>query len=260
VRDAGEQIRDKGLFREDGERIVVYANRGALLRQTFMQIVVVALFVGGYLWLSATLLTGLWQIVIGLGLALILGLVLLIMSLALVRLTMRGPTLIVNADGIVDNGSLIATGRGLLRWNEVLGVENIVVDVGSYPLRFRSIAKAWNGAFDINLVDFSAVRQRQPLWKRVLGVVTGGKQVLGPRLYRGLLDRPAAELVAQINDYIKRHAPPGSWHSRLAEYGDEDESDGADDMDAGDSSQTLPCWASGVAALAALHKRAYSER
>lgn len=234
LRERGVEIAHEGLFREDGERIVVYANRGALVRQTLTQIVVVAALVGGYLWACAVFLIGFGRIAIGLGIALFVALVLLILSLTLVRIMRRGPTLVVNADGITDDGSMIATGRGQLRWNEILKVQNTVQNPSTYPRRYRSAIKTQNGAFDIILTDFSVVTRRQPLWKRALGAVTGGKTSWGPRLYSGLLDRPAAALVAQINAYIRSHAPEASWHRRRIEEDVEADEETDEEADAGE--------------------------
>ncbi len=43
-------------------------------------------------------------------------------ALTFIRLMRRSPTLIVNANGIVDHCSSIAGGRGLLRWKEIAWV------------------------------------------------------------------------------------------------------------------------------------------
>jgi len=38
------------------------------------------------------------------------------------RLAIRKPSLVVGPDGIFDDGTLIWSGVGLLRWNEILAV------------------------------------------------------------------------------------------------------------------------------------------
>jgi hypothetical protein len=210
-----EGLGTESLFREDGERLMVYADKGGLIYQTFKQLVGGAIMVGGYLWARATILTGFWLIAIGLCIAFLMGIALIIMLLTLIRLAMRSPTLIINADGIVDKGSLIVTGRGLLRWNETLGVDDMTLDMRKVPLSQRAMATAINGALDIDLADFAAVRRRQPLWKRAISPFTGGSQPLGPRIRRVFLGQPAEQIVADINDYIKRHAPLDGWHARM---------------------------------------------
>ncbi|HEX9057678.1 MAG TPA: hypothetical protein VF818_09110 [Ktedonobacterales bacterium] len=53
AREIGEQIAHEGLFRDDGERIVVHANRGRVVLQALMSVAVLALLVAGGLWAHA---------------------------------------------------------------------------------------------------------------------------------------------------------------------------------------------------------------
>ena len=65
---------------------------------------------------------------------------------------------------------------------------------------------------DIDVTDPRAINRRQPLWKRILDCFTNQRQSTGFRIRRPLLDRRPAALVAEINRYIRTHAPEGSWH------------------------------------------------
>lgn len=216
ARKIGEQLQGEGLFRDDGERITVHVDRSKLLRRMLTQIVALSLFAGAFIWAHASDLVAPVKLWLSIGLGFVLCIGGLVALLNLTRLLVNGPTLIVSADGITDNGSLIVTGRGLLRWNEVLEIEEIAIDLSAIPWRQRALFKALNGSLDINLADFRAVRQRQPLWKRALAIfVGGGQQPLGPRILPALLDRPAAQLVMEINRYIHTHAPEGSWHKAI---------------------------------------------
>jgi hypothetical protein len=218
ARKIGEQLQGEGLFRDDGERITVHVDRSKLLRRTLTQIVALSLFAGAFIWARSSDLVAPVKLWLSIGLGFVLCVGGLVALLNLTRLLMNGPTLVVNADGITDNGSLIVTGRGLLRWNEVLEIEEITIDLSDIPWRQRSLFKALNGSLDINLADFRAVRQRQPLWKRALVIfVGGGRQPLGPRILPALLDRPAVDLVSEINRYIQTHAPEGSWHKAMTD-------------------------------------------
>lgn len=128
--------------------------------------------------------------------------------LMLIRAVMIGPTLVVNADGIVDNSSMIITGRGLLRWNETLGVEEGITSPNK-AITYRVL--------DIDVTDPQAINRRQPLWKRGLARFASQRQPMGFRIPRPLLDRPPAALANEINRYINTHAPNGSWHKDVTD-------------------------------------------
>lgn len=233
----GEIVRLEALFREDGERIMVYANRGKLLRRLIVQVVVL----GGFACLLVVTvrygenIPSVGLITICFGLILAMGAI--SMLLAFARLFMSAPTLTINADGIIDSGSMMVTGRGLVRWNEILGVREHTVDLKTVAWRDRYSMSLVNGSLDINLTDFRAVLRRQPVWKRALTSVGGGKQILGLRIVPALLDRPAATLISEIQDYIKRHAPPGGYHASMV-HADE-ESDGTTESGAPGSEEAL---------------------
>jgi hypothetical protein len=165
--DAGEQIAHEGLFRDDGERITVYVNRGKTLWRVFTGALALALFAGGYLWARATVLDTFWQFASGLCIAFLLVYGGVNLLLTFMRAAMSGPTLIINADRIVDNCSMVATGRGLLRWNETLAVEAFSFSTNRF-ITYHFL--------DINVTDAAATRRRQPLWKRALGVILIGSR------------------------------------------------------------------------------------
>lgn len=205
AREVGEHIAHEGLFRDDGERIIVYAERGRVLLRAIAGVAVLALFVAGGLWVRTVVANVLWQIAITVGIGFLLCFGGVPTLLLLLRTVMTGPTIVVNADGILDNGSMIATGRGLLRWNETLGVEEY--DFSPNP----SLAITYR-YLEINVADPRAIEGRQPLWKRALARFAGPRQSTGFRIQRALLDRPPDALVTAINRYINAHAPEGSWH------------------------------------------------
>lgn len=217
VREIGEKIANEGLFRDDGERITVYASRGGLLLRALTIVAALALFVGSGLWALTIVPNVFWRIVIAVFIGFLLCFGGLSTLLTLIRTLMIGPTLIVNADGIRDNCSMIVTGRGLLRWNETLEVEEFTFSPNAV-ITYRFL--------DINVTDALTINRRQPLWKRVLGIFANHRQSVGFRIPRPLLDRPIGELISEINHYINTHAPVGSWHKAVTD--DEPEQSGED--------------------------------
>lgn len=208
ARELGEQIANEALFRDDGERITVYARRGRVLLQVLARVAILALFAACGLWAHADVPELLWQIVIFACVGFLLFFGGISTLLMLIRALMTGPTLVVNADGIVDNCSLTITGRGLLRWDETLGVEEIAISTNKL-ITYHFL--------DLDVVDRRAINRRQPLWKRMLARVTSSRQSIGYRIQRALLDRPPAALAAEINRYIHTHAPHGNWHQAVTE-------------------------------------------
>lgn len=192
-------IRSDVPFRDDGERIEVYPARRKMLRPMFSSVVLVAISVG----IVVAMLKG-----GALFPAVVMGVTLgafstLTLALWLIRLVMRSPALVIGPDGIDDRGSAIATGRGLLSWNEVLGVLE----------EERKMRFATYHHLGIALVNMRAIRARQPLWKRPLLAMFGQMSALHIIIAQSLLDRPAQQLVTQIETYANEHAPAGSWHS-----------------------------------------------
>ena len=139
ARKIGEQLQGEGLFRDDGERITVHVDRSKLLLRILTQIVALSLFAGAFIWTHSSDLVAPVKLWFSIGLGFVLCFGGLVALLNLTRLSMNSPTLVVNADGIIDNCSLIVTGSGLLRWNEILGVEDIAIDLNAIPWRQRAL-------------------------------------------------------------------------------------------------------------------------
>lgn len=206
TRKLGENIANEGLFRDDGERIVVYAHRGRVALRALTSLTLLALFVAGDLW-ARTIVPSYVQIILVVCLGILLRFGGLSALLMLIRTLMTSPTLIVSADGIFDNGSMIVTGRGLLRWNETLGAEEFVYSNRGITYRY----------LDIIVADRSAINRRQPLGKRALAAFANQGQPWGFRIQRPLLDRSPIVLVMDMNRYISTHAPEGSWHKTMTD-------------------------------------------
>jgi hypothetical protein len=213
TREIGENIAHEGLFRDDGERIIVYASRGRVVLRVLTSDAALVLVVAGGLWVRTVVPSVFWQLVIAVCLGLLLCFGGVSTLLLLIRTLMTGPTLVVNADGILDNCSMIVTGRGLLRWNETLGVE---------AYSYSPNAATRYHFLDITVTDPLAINRRQPLWKRMLALVASQRQSMGFRISRPLLDRPPTALDTEINRYINSHAPAGSWHKAVT---DDDEAE-----------------------------------
>jgi hypothetical protein len=183
-----------GLFRDDGERIVSYPNRRRLLLQCPFQALLLA-GLGSVLAFAPIHNPLVWG---ALG---IVACVLTTVFLAtLYRLLVRTPTLTVGPDGLLDNGSLLATGRGLLRWDEIHTM---------IPLATTSSGFVTNRYLLIVVPNGRAIRRRQPLWKQVLMLLLVQSSPYRLIIWQGLLDVPVAELAMQIAHYVRTHAPPG---------------------------------------------------
>jgi hypothetical protein len=166
------------------------------------------LFLAGGLWGRTIATDGVQEILILVCFGFMLCLTGVLTLLLLIRTGMTSPTLVVNADGILDNCSMVVTGRGLLPWSEILRVEECVISPKrGYTQRF----------LDILVVDLRAIDRFQPGWKRVLAILAQTQRSRGLRFPRPLLDRPPVELVTQINRFINTHAPEGSWHKAVTE-------------------------------------------
>lgn len=187
-------VRSNALFRDDGERIVVYPNRRRLLLQCPFQALPLA-GLGAVLAFAPIHNPLVWW-ALGLGMC-----VLMTAFLALLyRLLIRMPTVIVGPDGILDNGSLMATGRGLLHWDEILTVR---------PYATTSSGLVTNRYLLIVVSNGRAIRKRLALWKRVLTLLLVQVSPFRLILWQGLLDVSAGELARRIERYVKTHAPPG---------------------------------------------------
>jgi hypothetical protein len=202
----GERSVTESLLREDGEQIIIYADRVRLLLRALPGLALAMLFLGGGLW-GRSIATGAVQaILILLSFGFMLCLTGVLTLLLLIRTGMTSPTLIVNVDGILDNCSMIVAGRGLLRWSEILRVEERVLSPKrGYTQRF----------LDIYVVDLRAIDRCQPGWQRVLAILAQTQLSRGLRFPRPLLDRPPSTLVTEINRYVHAHVPEGSWHKAV---------------------------------------------
>lgn len=178
------------LFRHDGESIDCYPSRRTLTGH--------ALFAGGVSLTCGALAvifhTADPTIVFGLGAFAVMGLIGFIPDLA--RLLHRWPTLTVTSDGIIDRGSGLLVGFGLIPWHEIEGV------IGGVRLKRNAIAELL-----IAPVNFERLIARQPLLKRPLlrlGSAMRGGCIAISSLY---LAQPTEEVAARIHDYVLSHAP-----------------------------------------------------
>lgn len=178
------------FFRDDGESIVVYPSRRKLAGY--------AAFAG-----SVSLIFGALAfvfrsadptIVFGLGVFAVMGLIGFIPDLA--RLLHRWPTVTVTSDGIIDRGSGLITGFGLIPWHEIEGV------VGGIRLKRNAIPELF-----IIPVNFERLIARQPLLKRPLlrlGSAMRGGCIAISSLY---LAQPTEEVAERISVFVRSHAP-----------------------------------------------------
>lgn len=205
------------FFSDDVARIVVYPDRMRLLGLTALMIFLTALMVAVNLISAASSrqLTSFGApLLFSVGSGLVAGILGLVSALCVVRFIMRIPSLVIGPDGILDNASLTVTGRGLLRWDEILAVFQLD------DKRTRSVTYHY---LCIIISDVVAVRQRQAPWKRLLALVALRPLVSSSvTLIRALLDRPPGQLADEITVYAMQHAPQG-WRSPLIESVDEGE-------------------------------------
>ncbi len=211
TRAIGEEIRTDYLFHDDGQRIVIYADKLRVFRQVAISTVLLAVTVAGFKW---ALTTGQnWIPVICL---VGLGALFVMLEVAwVVRLARQDPTLVIGPDGLLDNASMIGYGRGLIHWDEIINV-------------FVYERKAQLGItyhlLTLLMTDMTRLRNHMPRWKRMLGA--GNATNMGMvQFSRSLLDRPPDVLAGEIKRYVAEHAPKG-WNSPL--IADEDERDEAE--------------------------------
>ncbi len=176
------------------ERIIVFADEVKLQRVALLLAVLTGVSAGGMYWVLAVRADQRWYIILGVPLVIFA----VRLALTVIRLFMSGPTLVISPSGIFDNASMIATGRGMLWWDEITQV------VGGSE---RSPAGITYRYLYIQVSDMTQVLGRQPLWKRLLRYGIGAS---GPllRIMPSLVDIPLDELSDQINQYAERHAPP----------------------------------------------------
>src|SRR5262249_29125790 len=121
----------------------------------------------------------------------------LLVGALLFRVVARRPSLVVGPEGIRDGGSLLVTGVGLLRWQELLGVTTIARARGRVTVQHLGI----------RVTDIQAIRHRQPLGKRLASPLFGWRLPATIAIAPVLLDRPADALAQQITQYVQTHAP-----------------------------------------------------
>ncbi|HEX9057194.1 MAG TPA: hypothetical protein VF818_06625, partial [Ktedonobacterales bacterium] len=198
--NGGAPFRRDVLFRDDGERITVYPSRRKMLPRCALTVGVFAIFGGIFVAMIKDYrpTRNAAEMIGPLAVGLLEGMLACALLAMLYRLAIRRPTLVVGPDGIVDHGSLIGTGVGLLRWHEILSVAPYV----------RSSSRFAPWYLNIVVTDAAAVRRRQPVWKWIpVRVIKLSPWSFG--IWEGLLSVPVDDLAGQIDGYVKTHAPPG---------------------------------------------------
>jgi hypothetical protein len=119
LRVIGEAVRGTVLFHHDGERIVVYPNRTLVLQRMLILAAFAALFWAIFACVPVqsqqeTIMHILAPIVCAWFAAIAVAM--------LYRLVVHRPTLVVYSDGIMERGSLLATGAGRLGWDEIWSI------------------------------------------------------------------------------------------------------------------------------------------
>lgn len=180
------------LFRDDGQRITVYPRQRRLILSCVIQAAILA-GIGCVFAFVRTDDLGVW---IGLGICACL--LIIFFPVTLYRLVIRKPALVVGPDGILDSGSFIWSGVGLVHWNEILAV---------YPAT-RTSGWIKQHFLDIMVADLPAIRRRLPLLKRLAlrNTFSGMSQLL---IMQSMLETPVDDLAQQIDQYVGVHAPPG---------------------------------------------------
>lgn len=207
MREVGEELdgdplfRRETLFRDDGQRITVYPRR----RRLFIRLIAQGAVLAGTGWGLVFLRVD------DIGLHIMLGLITCLMVAVflatLYRLVICRPSLVVGPDGLLDNGTVLWSGVGLIRWDEILTVMPTTRSSGWVKQHFLSILVA----------DLPRIRKRLPLLKRLAlrNTYSGMSQLL---IEQALLETPIGDLDEQIARYVETHAPPG-WLTGAAEDG-----------------------------------------
>lgn len=191
ARAAGEELNGDPLFRDDGQRITVYPRQGRLILSCVMQAAILV-GIGCVFAFVRTDDLGVW-----IGLGIFACLLIIFFPVTLYRLVIRRPSLVVGPDGILDSGSFIWSGVGLVHWNEILAV---------YPAT-RTSGWLKQHFLDIMVADLPAIRRRLPLLKRLAlrNTFSGMSQLL---IMQSMLETPVDDLAQQIDQYVGDHAPP----------------------------------------------------
>jgi hypothetical protein len=180
------------LFRDDGERIVIYPSRRKLGMQAVYCIVVISAIV-----LALRLFALPPQVAIPLAafaaLAGVGG-----FFPVLIRLVWRWPALIATSDGIVDQASAYLTGFGLISWHEIDGV---------YARRGNLRQGRYSEL--VLITDDQALLARQSPFKRPFLRVISQQMIGDVHISALLLSASPTDAAARITAYVKTHAPPG---------------------------------------------------
>lgn len=201
VRAAGEELNGDPLFRhdvhfrDDGQRITVYPRRRRLVFMCVAQMTILA-GIGCIFAFVRPDDVRVWS-VLGL-LGVLVCLLIPICLSTLYRLAIRKPSLVIGPDGIFDDGSLLWSGVGLIRWDKVLAV---------FPTT-RSSGRVKQHFLDITVTDLPEIRRRLPLLKR-LALSSTYSRMSQLLIGQSLLESPVDDLAQQITQYVEGHAPPG---------------------------------------------------
>jgi hypothetical protein len=197
------------VFRDDGERIVIYLSRNKLAAHAALCAVLSALTLGPNLFftLDPELVIPLW--IVG-----VLFFVFLVLDA--IRLARHLPALTVSSEGIVDQASAYLTGFGLIRWHEIMG---------TYAAR-GNWRKGWYSELVLVTRNDEALRQRQPPFKRPFLYLISQQMMGNVHLSWWLLDSPPAVIAERVYAYVKTHAPTGFLDEEPETEQMDEESDG----------------------------------
>lgn len=205
------------IFLDDGERIVVRADKQSMQAWAILWIFLALAGIAAAFW-TAPLDSGDYAgLGCGLLVALWIGLSTLITVSAISRLVRSTPSLVVSPDGILDTASRWVMGEELVHWDEITEVKQVIMQPSKRSPVQRTLA--------ITVSNAVAVGQRQKLWRRLLGLTIRGIGSTTIHIGPDFLDRPPDVLAAEIKRYAARHAPK-EWNSPLIERVGEAESEG----------------------------------
>jgi len=199
--------RPEVIFRDDGERIVVYPTRWQLTAHATLAASIAFLSFGALLVFRFDDM----RPVVALGAFGIIGLIGLVPDL--MRLAPRRPALIVTSAGIEDHASLHVVGTGLIPWREIGGVYSTPGDL--LHGRFAALV--------IITRDEEALLARQHPFKRSLLRLMSRFNFGDIHISSLLLSEAPAAVAARINAFVKTHAPPNYVEPEDGKADDESE-------------------------------------
>ncbi len=195
---AGADDRPFATVPDDGQTITLYANKSRvalyMLRRTISTGVRTVFYLA--VWFDPRFHRGVVDIAIS---DLLLGAVLLFdaapLLFAAARFFSDAPILIVNAEGITDNATFMATGMGLVPWREIseIIIYNPRIAASFVPARMLTVVAR----------DKTFVRQQSRCRRALYVFYPSALDVVGIREF--LLPMPIQELRAQIEDYARAH-------------------------------------------------------